>query len=106
MSLATRAFRCCSRRYRSAASSWAPRIRPSLATKLAASSRDCRTTIFSLLLSGDVVWDEAIDPTQDAAEPAAVLAAKAGATEQASRAQVRVTLFMAGLAGGGADYCT
>jgi hypothetical protein len=75
-------------------------------TKLAASSRACSTTLL-LLLSGDVVWDEAITPTQEAADPAAELAAKAGATmAQASRAENRVIRIMVVLAGCGPDYRT
>jgi hypothetical protein len=54
-----------------------------------------------------VVWDEAITPTQEAADPAAELAAKAGATmAQASRAETRVIRIMVVLAGCGSDYCT
>src|SRR5688572_22627627 len=90
MSLARCATAFRSRRCRSAASSWAPRMRPSLATKLAASSRACSTT----LSSGVVVLDEADVPPRDADAPAVVPAAKAGAMEHASKAHVRVNRIM------------
>src|SRR5690606_9389164 len=51
-----------SRRLISAASSCAPRMRPSLATKLAASSRACSTT----LSSPEVLPELPDDPAEDA----------------------------------------
>src|SRR5688572_27091854 len=70
-------------------------MRPSLATKLAASSRACSTT----LSSGDDIFDEADEPTPEVAapadEPAVAAPANAGpTTKQASRAQARVSRFM------------
>src|SRR5690606_22483416 len=62
MSLARRALAWRSRRLISAASSCAPRMRPSLATKLAASSRACSTT----LSSPEVLPELPDDPAEDA----------------------------------------
>ena len=93
MSLACCALAFRSRRNFSAASSCAPRMRPSVATKLAASSRACSTT----LSLGDVVLDEADVPTAEAEVPAVALPAKAGAaTEQAKRPEIKaIRVFMA-----------
>ena len=62
-------------------------MRPSLATKLAASSRACSTT----LSLPDVLWDEADEPAAEVpAEVPAKLPAMAGVAEHASRVKIRV----------------